>query len=99
MNFLFVGGCSQWCEKNHSAAIIELKNQGLPVSVLAICDPINPYMEKGKHNLEQILQQDRPKWIDSSRFTSSQLVEFLNLIHSKNKIDGIKKCLFLHYLR
>jgi predicted dehydrogenase len=67
VSVLLIGGCGHWAaQQNHVPAILDLKRQGFPVRVSAICDPRDPYREAlAEHmpHLRELVRQDRPTWI------------------------------------
>lgn len=91
VNFFIAGGSGHWCELNHYPAILALKEEGIDAKVAVICDPIDPYKTNpnhykvGRKNLEQILVNDKPLWVNPKNYTENELRKKLsNLFHDKS---------------
>lgn len=79
VNFFIAGGSGHWSELNHYPAILALKDEGIQARVAVICDPINPYTvnaahyKVGRNNLETVLAQDKPIWVNPTEFSPEEL--------------------------
>lgn len=83
VNIIIAGGSGLWSEKNHYPAILSLKNKGLIVRVVAICDPVNPYLnQKGeiRNSLKQVIDSDRPVWIDTTGKQPDEIAQELDTL-------------------
>ncbi|RJQ26956.1 hypothetical protein C4577_02480 [Candidatus Parcubacteria bacterium] len=89
INILIAGGAGFWSELNHYPAILQLKKEGVPVNIVAICDINDPYKEKDRLNLKQILNIDKPIWVKPVGTTFIELEKELNRLISRVKIDVI----------
>lgn len=93
VNFLVIGGSGQLCELNHYPAIRSLAKDGIEARVVAICDPRNPrdidpyHYNSGRDNLNAILSNDNPLWIDPRRFKAAELEQYLSKLAKDKKVD------------
>lgn len=92
INILIAGGSGLWAEKNHYSSLVALKNEGLEVKVVAICDPVNPQDTEPteiRDNLKKILASDQPAWINPADFSQEELLARLDNFHEVTALDGI----------
>lgn len=93
VNFFIAGGSGHWCELNHYPAILALKNEGIDARVAVICDPINPYKANSKHykvgrkNLNRILRDDKPEWVNPSDSSQENLKKKLSELFREKEIN------------
>lgn len=87
INILIAGGSGFWAECNHYPSIVQLKREGIPLRVVAICDIRNPYLEKNRPVLNKILLEDKPVWINPLKLSESKLEIELNKLQHGDTID------------
>jgi len=87
LNILVAGGSGFWAECNHYPSLLSLKQEGIPIKVVAIIDIRNPRREKDRPNLTKILQYDDPLWINARGKTEKELQAELNKLYRKSQID------------
>lgn len=80
-NVVVAGGCGQWSDKTHLAAIMDLKRQGIDVRLVAVCDTINPSSAKNRPNLSELVRLDAPLWIDAGSKDYCAIMKELDRIH------------------
>ncbi|KMS70931.1 hypothetical protein ACM01_29345 [Streptomyces viridochromogenes] len=94
INVLLVGGCGHWAAKeNHIPALLQMKEEGTPVRVGAICDPRNPYREgidaAGMEPLSTLLRLDSPKWLNPAGMDSDAVHREIDALHAEEPFDAI----------
>lgn len=92
INILIAGGSGLWAEKNHYSSLVTLKNEGIDVKVVAICDPINPRETEPaeiRNNLKSILDIDKPAWINPIELSHEDLLAQLDKFHKDTPLDGM----------
>lgn len=87
INIFIAGGSGFWAECNHYPSITQLKKEGIPLRVVAICDIRNPYVEKSRPILTQILFKDKPIWINPYGLDENKLERELDKLQHKYNID------------
>ncbi|MGW0898244.1 Gfo/Idh/MocA family oxidoreductase [Streptomyces goshikiensis] len=92
INVLLIGGCGHWAAtENHIPAILTMQHQGFPVRVSAICDPRDPYDKNllaHMPDLMDLLEWDRPQWIQPHPDESSEDLERrLDAVHALRPFD------------
>jgi len=92
INLIVAGGSGLWTEKNHYSAILSLKEAGLNVKVVTICDPINPNRtekQEKRDNLKRILKIDNPLWINPAGKNFDKLTMELNQLKETYGINAL----------
>lgn len=90
---LLVGGCGHWAAKeNHIPAILDMKKSGIPVNVVGICDPRDPGLESNTREmplLAEIVNLDKPQWINPSNMTEQELHQELDRLAADRRLDVV----------
>jgi hypothetical protein len=89
---LIIGGSGMWSEKNHYPALLDLKNSNTRVTVVAICDFIDPSKIEDREkrtNLKKILSLDSPQWINLNGKSDFEIKNELNILHTKHQISAV----------
>ena len=92
IKIIVAGGSGLWAEKNHFSSLLALKDEGVDVKVVAICDPINPVETEPtevRDNLKKVLEFDQPLWIDPTGFSENELTERLDRLQDEVGLSGI----------
>ncbi|MYW01352.1 aminotransferase class I/II-fold pyridoxal phosphate-dependent enzyme [Streptomyces sp. SID3343] len=94
VNILLIGGCGHWAAKeNHVPALLDLKAEGFPVRVGAVCDPRDPYREGigelGMAPLVDLVREDAPIWLDPARLPPDALYQALDALHARDPFDAL----------
>lgn len=93
LSVLVVGGTGHWSETNHYPALLALRREGLLNRVVGICDPCNPYeapqhhYADGRPHLREVLQADRPDWINPAGMDEAELEQVLQRYSQETPID------------
>ena len=87
INIFIAGGSGFWAECNHYPSIAQLKKERIPLRVVAICDIRDPYKEKNRPVLNEILLKDNPVWINPSELSEDKLEKKLDKLRQEYNID------------
>jgi hypothetical protein len=98
LHVLLIGGTGVWCDRAYCKILLELKEQGYPLRVVAICDPIHPSKRPEQLYLAKLMAVDSPSWIFEN--TQEEVLDRLSLLHQKEHIDiAIVSCIpTMHYV-
>lgn len=89
LNIIVAGGSGFWAECNHYPSLLSLKQEKMPIKVVAIIDVKDPKKESNRPNLTKIIQDDYPLWINPSGRTEQELQTELSKLHKRYRIDII----------
>lgn len=89
INIIISGGSGFWAERNHYPAILQMKQKGIPVRVIAIVDIRKPDQEKSRPNMKAVVDLDNPRWISPFGKTPEDLKYELTSFIKQNKCNAI----------